>query len=149
MRFGLFWQTPGYEGSSIPRRHWETVEETVDLEGVVQKAPEYEVLLVDCLTLWINNLMYEAEQEGRQIDEDSVEARCRELLDAASGRSGAVVFVTNELGMGIVPERPVVRRYRDLVGRCNQVLAEGADRVVLMVAGIPMDLKGGTDGGTA
>ncbi len=129
-------------------RGWETVEETVDLEGVLRKAPEYEVLLVDCLTLWINNLMY-AEQEGQEINEDEVEARCRELLEAASGRSGTVVFVTNELGMGIVPEGPAVRRYRDLVGRCNQVMAGGADRVVLMVAGIPMDLKGGTGGGTA
>ncbi len=124
-------------------KDWKTVEVTVDLVDVLEKTPEYEVLLVDCLTLWINNLMYEAQQEGRQVHEDEVEARCGELLDVSAERSGTVVFVTNEVGMGIVPEHPISRKYRDLVGRCNQVMAGRADRVVLMVAGIPMDLKRG------
>ena len=122
-------------------RGWETVEETVDLAGLLCRALEYNVLLVDCLTLWINNLMYRAEQAGEQIGEEEIETRCSEVLHAASGRPGTVIFVTNEVGMGIVPERPGVRLYRDLVGRCNQVMGRSAGRVVLMVSGIPMEIK--------
>ena len=124
-------------------KDWKTVEVTVDLVDVLEKTPEYEVLLVDCLTLWINNLMYEAQQEGRQVHEDEVEARCGELLDVSTGRSGAVVFVTNEVGMGNCARTSDFPEVPGPGGGCNQVMAGRADRVVLMVAGIPMDLKRG------
>ena len=120
---------------------WETIEETVDLVRVLRDGPEFEVVLVDCLTLWINNLMYGAEQEGRQIQEEEVEKRCCDLLEAAAQRRGTVIFVTNEVGMGIVPEAEATRRYRDLVGRCNQRVGKRADRVVLMVSGVGVELK--------
>jgi len=124
-------------------RGWETLEEAVDLAGVVRGAREYGVLLIDCLTLWVNNLMYEAEREGRGVEEAEVEGRCREALAACAERPGAVIFVTNEVGMGIVPENPASRRFRDLAGRCNQVTGAGADEVTLMVCGIPVRVKGG------
>ncbi len=120
---------------------WNTIEEPVALARALGDARRFDVLLVDCLTLWINNLMYEAEKEGRKIEEEEIERLCRELLDACSARPGTVIFVTNEVGMGIVPENALARRYRDLVGRCNQTIAGGADVVTFVACGIPLDLK--------
>ncbi len=99
------------------------------------------MVLVDCLTLWINNLLFTGDQPEERVDEDWVEARCEELLDTCRGRQGTVVFVTNEVGLGIVPENPLARRFRDLVGRCNQVMARRADQVLFMVSGLPLVLK--------
>ena len=121
---------------------WDTIEEPVDLCRVVRQAVNYRVLLVDCLTLWINNLLYEAEQAGRAIGEPEVERRSRAVLDACAEREGAILFVTNEVGWGIIPENALARRFRDLAGRCNQVMAARADAVVLTVCGIPLFLKG-------
>lgn len=121
--------------------NWDTIEETTDLAEALRKACEYKVVLIDCLTLWINNLMYDSECSGEVITEDDVVRKCEKVLDACSGLSGTVIFVTNEVGMGIVPGDPLSRRYRDLVGRCNQVIASAADSVTLVTCGIPMDLK--------
>lgn len=120
---------------------WHTIEEEIDLAGAVRGAQGYDVVLIDCLTLWVNNLMYEAEQAGRQVEEPEVERRCRDLVAACAERPGAVILVTNEVGMGIVPGDPASRRYRDLVGRCNQVVGAAADGVILLVCGIPMKVK--------
>ena len=68
-------------------------------------------------------------------------AACLAMLDAAAARRGAVIFVTNEVGLGIVPENALARRYRDLVGRANQVIAGRAERVTLLVCGIPLTLE--------
>ena len=122
-------------------RGWETVEEQFDLAGVLRRSGRHGVLLVDCITLWINNLLYAAEQEDRTLDEAEVANRCREVLDAAAGCRGTVIFVSNEVGMGIVPENAATRRYRDLVGRANQVIAARADGVTLVSCGIPLPLK--------
>jgi adenosylcobinamide kinase / adenosylcobinamide-phosphate guanylyltransferase len=120
---------------------WETIEETVDLAGVIRRAGAYRVLLVDCLTLWANNLLYEATQRGERFTEEAAACRCRELLDAGGAFPGTVIFVTNELGMGIIPENETARRFRDIAGRCNQEIAAAAATVTLMVSGIPIHLK--------
>jgi adenosylcobinamide kinase/adenosylcobinamide-phosphate guanylyltransferase len=90
-------------------------------------------VLVDCLTLWLSNLMLAAANIEAEI------ARLERALDAAAT---PVVLVSNEVGSGIVPEHPLGRRFRDLQGALNQRIAARADRVVLMVAGLPLAVKG-------
>jgi adenosylcobinamide kinase/adenosylcobinamide-phosphate guanylyltransferase len=169
-------------------RGWETIEEQLDLSGVLEGNGRFNVVLVDCLTLWINNLMYDASQSagsghqtesGREragvrgcekdsapslsqdaltpcpspverergevplpLTESDIARRCAAMLESASGRTGTVIFVSNEVGMGIVPENADARRFRDLAGRANQVIAAEADQVTLMVSGIAWHLKG-------
>jgi adenosylcobinamide kinase / adenosylcobinamide-phosphate guanylyltransferase len=122
-------------------RGWETVEELLDLPGALRQGGEHAAVLIDCLTLWVNNLMFAAEQEGRAVGETEVTERCQAVLAAAQGLRGAVIFVTNEVGMGIVPDNAPARRYRDLVGRANQTIAAAADTVTLLTCGIPWHLK--------
>jgi adenosylcobinamide kinase / adenosylcobinamide-phosphate guanylyltransferase len=121
---------------------WQTIEEVTDLAGALQRSRGSEVILVDCLTLWINNLMYEAEQKKKYLDEETIAARCEEVLGVCRDLPGTVIFVTNEVGMGIVPENPGSRLFRDLAGRCNQSMADSADTAIFMVSGLPLYIKG-------
>lgn len=121
---------------------WDTIEEPLHLEQALSDAKSYDVVLVDCLTLWVSNLMFEPGQVGRDLTEEQVVARCQEILAACETHPGTVVFVTNEVGMGIVPENDLARLYRDLIGRCNQSIAAAADGVTLLSCGIPLTLKG-------
>jgi adenosylcobinamide kinase / adenosylcobinamide-phosphate guanylyltransferase len=121
--------------------NWETIEEPLDLAGVIRRSVTYQVLLIDCLTLWVNNLLYQAEGRGEAFTEEATAVRCREVIEACGAFSGTVVFVTNELGMGIVPENETARRFRDCAGRCNQMIAASAAQVTLVVCGIPLQLK--------
>jgi adenosylcobinamide kinase/adenosylcobinamide-phosphate guanylyltransferase len=122
---------------------WDTIEETIDLGGVIRRSTSHQVLLIDCLTLWINNLLYDAENRKEAFSEETMVVRCREVIDACHAFPGTVIFVTNELGMGIVPDNETARRFRDCAGRCNQIMAEAAGTVILVVAGIPLVLKSG------
>jgi adenosylcobinamide kinase/adenosylcobinamide-phosphate guanylyltransferase len=122
---------------------WRTLEETVDLPAALAQTGDSRVVLVDCLTLWINNLLHEAEQAGRAMEESDVQKHCEAVLRACAPLAGTVIFVTNEVGWGIIPENALARRFRDLSGRCNTVMAAGADEVVLVVCGLPIHLKKG------
>jgi len=123
-------------------RGWaETIEEQLDLAGVFQRHGQNNVLLVDCVTLWINNLLYDAQRRSRPFAEADVAEQCGRMLDAARTCGGTVIFVTNEVGLGIVPENALARRYRDLVGRANQLIAAAADTVTLVCCGIPLHVK--------
>jgi adenosylcobinamide kinase / adenosylcobinamide-phosphate guanylyltransferase len=122
-------------------RGWTTIEEQIDLAAVFRSHGEHNVLLVDCVTLWVSNLMHRAELEGRQVVEADIAHHCGSMLDAAGACRGTVIFVTNEVGLGIVPENALARHYRDLVGRANQTIAARADSVALVVCGIPVHLK--------
>ena len=122
-------------------RGWETVEEQCHLADVFGCNMQHHVLLVDCITLWINNLMYHAKREGRPFTEADVAEECRRVLDAAETCPSTVIFVTNEVGLGVVPENAQARRYRDLVGRANQILAARAATVTLLCCGIAVQLK--------
>jgi adenosylcobinamide kinase/adenosylcobinamide-phosphate guanylyltransferase len=114
---------------------WTTVEEPVQLaETLLVWRGRTDCALVDCLTLWLSNLLFRG---GENQVEEKVEALVRSLprLDFP------VVFVTNEVGAGIVPNNPLARQFRDLAGWTNQRIAAVANEVVLMVAGIPMVIK--------
>jgi adenosylcobinamide kinase / adenosylcobinamide-phosphate guanylyltransferase len=123
-------------------RHWQTVEEETDLAGILGQGVWEGVFLVDCLTLWINNLLYQAEKRGSSLSEENIVAASQEVLQAARSYGGAVIFVSNEVGLGIVPDHFSGRLFRDLAGRCSQVFAREADAVIFMVSGIPMWIKG-------
>ena len=123
-------------------RGWQTIEETVDLERVLGDVVRHDVVLIDCLTLWISNLLHHFMDQGIHLTEDHVSQLCRKVLLVSKKALGTVIMVTNEVGMGIVPVNPLARKYRDLLGRCNQVMAQGADEVIFMISGIPMRIKG-------
>lgn len=116
---------------------WLTIEEQTDLLGVLKANLEVPTMLVDCLTLWISNLM----QIVPALDEDEMTARCREILAVCRKREGTVIFVTNEVGCGVVPENAVARKFRDLSGRCNQAMGRGADEVIFFACGLPLFMK--------
>ena len=116
---------------------WHTIEAPRDLIGGLA-ARGHAPALVDCLTLWLSNLMLaEAEAEA----EADVEAEIDRLEKALQAAAAPVVVVANEVGLGIVPDHPLGRRFRDWQGLLNQRMAARADRVVLMVAGLPLVLK--------
>ncbi|MDD5758049.1 MAG: bifunctional adenosylcobinamide kinase/adenosylcobinamide-phosphate guanylyltransferase [Desulfobulbaceae bacterium] len=116
---------------------WLTIEEEVDLKSVLEGNLQVETMLIDCLTLWISNLMY----AYPQIDEKAITERVEQLIAACRNRSGTVIFVTNEVGCGIVPEHASARKFRDLSGRCNQIIAKVADEVIFFSCGLPLFLK--------
>ena len=120
---------------------WDTIEAPLDLAGVIANAGGNDILLVDCLTLWVNNVLHEAQREGRTITEEQITNLCGDILRTCRQRGGTVIFVTNEVGMGIVPDNPLARGFRDLAGRCNQTVAAAADEVWFVVSGIAMKIK--------
>jgi len=111
---------------------WTTVEAPRALAAALSEHAAAPVL-VDCLTLWLSNLM---------MADAAVDDEIERLLEALTKVPGPVVLVANEVGSGIVPDNALARRFRDLQGSLNQRIAAVADRVVLMVAGLPLILKG-------
>ena len=115
---------------------WKTIEAPLHLpQAIMDNARAEGVVLVDCLTLWINNLLMENESAP------GVEDQISRLVQAVQSADGPVIMVSNEVGTGIVPENPLARVYRDLVGSVNQEVAKNADRVVCVVAGIPVTIR--------
>jgi len=123
------------------RSDWLTVEEPLDLAAAIERASDHPVVLVDCLTLWVNNLMHEAGLRGREVSESQIARHCKEAIGACRRHSGTIIFVTNEVGMGIVPEDKLTRRFRDLAGRANQTIAAACDEVILAVCGQALTIK--------
>ena len=111
---------------------WQTHDAPLDLPGVLQTLPARETVLVDCLTLWLSNLM---------LNDQELKTATERLLAALAARQGTTVLVSNEVGFGIVPETPLGRRFRDEAGFLNQKVAAAADSVTLVVAGLPMKVK--------
>jgi len=117
---------------------WETREEPIEIVQVVSEMQSnYGVILIDCLTLWVSNLLMAFED-----DRERVENCIKGLIDRLTNIKTTVILVSNEVGSGIVPENRLARSFRDLAGLLNQGVAQVADRVVLMVAGIPVVVKG-------
>ncbi len=116
---------------------WKTVEEPLAIaEKIRETAAGSDVILIDCLTLWLSNLMMRGDEDRKIMEE--VEA----LAETLQKRETSIILVSNEVGLGIVPADPLGRRFRDLAGFANQRMAEVADKVVFMVSGIPLFLKG-------
>ena len=112
---------------------WETIEEPLDLAGALERhAGADRPVLVDCLTLWLSNLM----GAGRDV-----EAETRRLIERFGAPPCPVVLVSNEVGLGLVPATPLGRAFRDHAGRLNQRVAAAADRVIFVAAGLPITLK--------
>ena len=118
---------------------WETIEEPFELAAALRAAPDDRTILVDCLTLWASNwlLKYEREADWEKL----VRSKIEELAATLSGRQGTTILVTNEVGSGVVPEYPLGRYFRDVAGGMNQRLASLSDQVLLVTAGIPVELK--------
>jgi adenosylcobinamide kinase / adenosylcobinamide-phosphate guanylyltransferase len=116
-------------------KQWITIEEPLELvEVLTQQQTSCDVIMIDCLTIFAANLL---ESEG-----DAIDGRVTALCNALRSAGCAVVLVSNEVGSGVVPAYPLGRRYRDLLGEMNQSIAKVADHVILMIAGLPLALKG-------
>lgn len=113
--------------------NWHTIEAPRDLAGALAGLPRDATVLVDCLTLWLSNLL---------LASADIEADVARLDAALLKMDGHVVLVSNEVGLGIVPDNALARRFRDLQGSLNQRVAARADLVVFMMAGLPLVVKG-------
>ena len=113
---------------------WETVEAPVEMAAALEgNARADRPVLVDCLTLWVTNLM---------LGEHDIDAAFDRLAKTLPGLKGAVVFVSNEVGLGIVPDNAMARAFRDHAGRLHQTIAGLADEVHFIAAGLPLKMKG-------
>jgi adenosylcobinamide kinase/adenosylcobinamide-phosphate guanylyltransferase len=118
-------------------QNWVTVEEPLHLpQAILENSPKADVMLVDCLTLWVSNLLM---QSG---DEKKIADTIPQLIDALEKATCPIVLVSNEVGTGIVPENRLARQFRDITGWVNQAVAKCSNKVVWMVAGIPVTVKG-------
>lgn len=117
---------------------WSTVEEPVDLRTALQNVDgDDAVLVVDCLTLWLSNLLTVAQMPAKDVT-----AKGRELAALLPALQSRVILVANEVGLGIVPDNALARLYRDLAGGLNQGLAQVCGQVIFVAAGLPLVLKG-------
>lgn len=118
---------------------WQTIEEPREIDRALSQARYADVVIVDCLTLFVSNCLLADQSERSELDTTRI---VESFLDLAKQRRQTVICVSNEVGMGLVPEFAVGREFRDLLGRVNQRFARAADRVYLLVAGLPLQLKG-------
>jgi adenosyl cobinamide kinase/adenosyl cobinamide phosphate guanylyltransferase len=112
---------------------WNTIEEPLRLSEAIEQVPDDHCLIIDCLTLWVANVL------ARTGDAEALEQGRKAALTAAA-RGGPTIAVTNEVGLGIVPDNPVGRSYRDLLGRVNAAWAERAEHAYLLIAGRTLEL---------
>jgi len=116
---------------------YQTIEEPLHIDTQLQNLPkDTSVVIIDCLTLWVNNLLYRLEGDEQKI-QDKINAFLKILKTSPMN----IFIVTNEVGLGIIPENKMTRHYIDLLGRLNQYVAEISDEVILMVSGIPQKIK--------
>ena len=115
---------------------WDTYEEPLAVDDLLRKLSRtYDVVLLDCLTLWLSNTMAHTDSDG------AVATRSGELVEAIRDFSGNCIIVSNEVGLGIVPDNPLARKFRDLAGMLNQKVAQAADEAYFVASGIPMKIK--------
>ncbi len=115
---------------------WDTFEEPLAIAELTQKLNgRYQLVLIDCLTLWLSNVI------ARTGEDEVVMQRSEELTGALRDFAGVRIIVSNEVGLGIVPDNPMARRFRDLAGIINQRMAQAADEAFFVAAGMPLKIK--------
>ncbi len=116
---------------------WQTIEEPIEIVNKITRyGDEADVILLDCITLWLSNLLM------RRKDDPEIMEEISRFIDTIKEKQTSLILVSNEVGLGIVPVDPLGRRFRDLSGMANQKIAEVVNTVILMVSGIPIFLKG-------
>lgn len=126
--------------------HWRTVEEPLAVADVLRRETDAGVILIDCLTFFVTSHLLRsgdaAQCEADAWDVAGTERAVAELIEAAQSVSPKVILVSNEVGLGLVPETALGRVWRDVAGRANQQAAAGAKRVLFLMAGLPLTVKG-------
>jgi len=125
-------------------KHWQTLESPIAIaDDLASRASSrYSVVIVDCLTLWVSNILLTLPDDANAEFAISTEAiRLLGALAERAARGTRIILVTNEVGLGVVPPTPLGRRYRDALGRVNQLAAAASDETILMVAGLELKLK--------
>ena len=110
-------------------------------EKILEAAKTFNAILFDCVTIYISNFLCATELDDEKFLYENLRGMIQKLIDAAKTSNATIIFVTNEVGGGIVPENKLARCFRDLAGLANQMLAAQADKVFLTVAGIAIDIK--------
>ncbi len=117
--------------------YWKTFEEPRDLTPLIKRiAKKFDCLLIDCLTLLVSNLSLGG------LNQKAVEKKAREIVAAIKSSKANTIIISNEVGLGIVPENKLARGFRDIAGKVNQIIAKNADEVFFIVSGIAMKIKG-------
>ena len=120
---------------------WTTIEEPIHLSQALARCDgHYQAILVDCLTLWLSNLLFKYEDAAEQVEE-RIHEDLQRLKSTLQRMVTPVVLVSNEVGMGIVPDNTLARLFRDIAGTANQTMAGAADEVHAVISGIPLRLK--------
>ena len=116
--------------------HWQTFENPKDLGLLLKRmGTKFEVIIIDCLTIWLSNLVLKG------IKEKAITQKLKETGAVLKKIKAASIIVSNEVGLGIVPENKLAREFRDIAGRMNQIVAENSDAVFFMISGIPWRVK--------
>jgi len=121
--------------------NWDTIEEPINVDSAIDMAKGNDILIIDCITLFISNMLCTDEE----FNVSWVFEKIEKLVDSAKKFKGTVIIISNEVGMGIVPENKLARDFRDIAGKANQMIAQSADQVYICFSGIPLLIKGTGD----
>jgi len=120
--------------------NWTTIEEPIKVADVIKKSTGYDVILLDCITIWLSNLITNYGLRITNLD-SQIAKHITSLVSMCKKTKANIIVVSNEVGLGIVPDNPLARQFRDISGYANQKIAEAADEVYFVTAGIPVKIK--------
>ncbi|MBI4927602.1 MAG: bifunctional adenosylcobinamide kinase/adenosylcobinamide-phosphate guanylyltransferase [Anaerolineae bacterium] len=123
-------------------QHWHTLEAPLQVGEQIAKAPAADIVLLDCLTLLANNVLFSLPEDPSEAQfQHAMDREIEGILTAWRASTSRWLVISNEVGLGLVPAYPLGRLYRDVLGRANQQVARAADQVLLLVAGLPLKIK--------